>query len=92
MVANYAHSPTVDPIRDTAWGAWNAVTEFEQHKQDVRNSKRDMAERKTEFAFFGTDADDSLGQRALSLLTADWDSNGAKAPKRKRSKATQKVA
>lgn len=82
LISNYVHSPTVAPIQDTAWGAWNAVTEFEQHKQKTRQSKRDDAERKTEFAFFDSDGADTLGSKSLELLTATWDDMAVK-PKRK---------
>jgi phage/plasmid-like protein (TIGR03299 family) len=91
LVGNWHTSPTVAPVKDTRYGAWQAVTEAEQWTLPRNASKRDMAERRTEFAFFGSDKPDALGQRAFELLTADWDDAPSR-PKRQRQTLTNKVA
>ncbi len=56
-------------VRGTAWGAWNAVTEYVDHHRSTRRSAdNSMEDSRLASAWFGTGA--QLKERALSMLLA----------------------
>ena len=69
---NYLTSPTIDGIRGTAWGAFNAVTEYTNHLQDYRRNgsadpEKDAVEARSEAVLFGT-GQQRVGAALDSLL------------------------
>lgn len=67
--ASYLSSPTVEPIRGTAWGAFNAVTEYLDHVAEYKAGKKNTAEDvKATSILLGTS--EWAKERALNLLLA----------------------
>jgi phage/plasmid-like protein (TIGR03299 family) len=65
----YNTSPTVAPIIGTAWGAFNAVTEYIDHVADYKEGRTNsLADVKTNSILFGTAG--SRKERALKALLA----------------------
>ena len=72
--AIYQESPSIEPVRGTAYGVLNAVTEYVDHAKTYRDSKRgDSEDVRAEHLMFD-DAD--AKQRAWDLLVAASDPKG----------------
>lgn len=66
---NYRTSPTVDPIKGTAWGVYNAITEYYDHLADYRGGVATSPEdARTESILFGRTAD--IREKAMKTLVA----------------------
>ena len=65
IITCYSDSPDIAPIRETAWGALQAVTEYDSHLARGRaTSGASLAENR----FVRLTGGDSLGTRALDIL------------------------
>ncbi|GAA0406127.1 hypothetical protein Acor_40890 [Acrocarpospora corrugata] len=65
----FAAAPTQEPIRNTRWAAYNAVTERLDHKSPVIGS-RDVKVVRAERALLDDHANTKIKNRAFQLLTA----------------------
>lgn len=63
---NYIASDTLDGIRGTGWGAFNAVTEYLDHVQQYRSRGNTAADVRADSLLFGRSA--QVRQRAFQLL------------------------
>lgn len=67
VLSNYRTSPTIEDIRGTAWGVYNAVTEYFDHIADYRGGVATSAEdARAESILFGRTAD--IREKALRTL------------------------
>lgn len=68
VLRNWENSPTLDGIRDTRWGVYNAITEYFDHIADYRGGvATSKSDARTESILFGRTADiRSAAMRALT--------------------------
>ena len=67
IIRNWENSPTLDGIRSTAWGAYNAITEYFDHVADYRGGVATTPQdARTESILFGRTAD--IRAEALKAL------------------------
>jgi phage/plasmid-like protein (TIGR03299 family) len=86
VLSVYRDSPSVEPVRGTAYGLFNAVTEYADHFRSYRDGAAgDALDNRAESLLF-TDGDQDVKQRAWDLLRTVAD-DGGKAPRR--AKATR---